>query len=412
MPGPTRRRLLTASAIATGLLAAARVGAPWLVRPREPLPLEDGDQARLDALLGELDLSQVVDMHAHVVGLGTGGSGCWVNPTMQDPLHPVLRFQYDMYLSAAGTAEGEDADQRYVAHLQDLLDRDLARTRILLLAFDFWTDENGDVRPEKSAFSVPNEWVLRLAEGRPDSVLAGASIHPYRQDAVDRLEETVARGARLVKWLPGSMGIDPASPLCDPFYRALARLGVPLLSHAGSERAVQSSEAHEQTNPLRLRRALEQGVKVIVAHCAGSGTAPDIDEPGAPDRPCFDLFLRMMDDPRWDGLLFADISAMPQMNRSGAPLQTMLERTDLHGRLLNGSDYPLCAIDPLVSTRQLVRLGYLDAETARFTRAVFAHNPLLFDLVVKRELRGRGGERFAPEVFERLPFFRPTPVAP
>jgi len=64
------------------------------------------------------------------------------------------------------------------------------------------------------------------------------SIHPYRRDAVAALENAVAHGARAVKWLPSAMGIDPASPKCDAFYRSLAQLHVPLICHAGEEMAV------------------------------------------------------------------------------------------------------------------------------------------------------------------------------
>ena len=89
---------------------------------------------------------------------------------------------------------------------------------------------------------------------------------------------------------------------------------------------------------------------------------------------------------------------MTQVNRCGEALETVLERTDLHDRLLNGSDYPLPAVDPLVSTLRLRQLGYLDGEQRRLCNEVYRHNPLLFDLVVKRSLRS-GGQGFGDEVF-------------
>jgi len=63
--------------------------------------------------------------------------------------------------------------------------------------------------------------------------------------------------ARGVKWLPAAMGIDPGSPLCDRFYGALARLRLPLITHAGLERAVMGTDVQDYGNPLRLRRALD-----------------------------------------------------------------------------------------------------------------------------------------------------------
>ena len=40
-----------------------------------------------------------------------------------------------------------------------------------------------------------------------------------------------------MKWLPPSMGMDPASARYDAFYQRMAALGLPLISHAGDEHA-------------------------------------------------------------------------------------------------------------------------------------------------------------------------------
>ena len=51
-------------------------------------------------------------------------------------------------------------------------------------------------------------------------------------------------------------------------------------------------------------------MKVIVCHCASSGDGVDTDVgPDGPRVPNVDLFLRLMDDPRYEGLLYGDISA-------------------------------------------------------------------------------------------------------
>ena len=98
-----------------------------------------------------------------------------------------------------------------------------------------------------------------------------ASVHPYRENAVEALEQANKAGARAVKWLPPAMGMDPGAARCDAFYTALVRLGLPLLVHAGDEKAVHGSGRQDYGNPLLLRRPLEHGVKVIVAHCASLG---------------------------------------------------------------------------------------------------------------------------------------------
>jgi mannonate dehydratase len=210
-------------------------------------------------------------------------------------------------------------------------------------------------------------------------------------------------GACALKWLPSAQGIDPASPRCDRFYQELAQLGLPLIAHAGEERAMPGDD--KLGNPLKLRRALEHGVKVIVAHCASMGASPDLDrgaEQGAlADN--FSLFERMMDQPAYEGRLFGDLSALTQSARAGAPLKRVLERAreggDWAGRLLNGSDYPLPAIMPLYSPRELADSGYLDAAKLAPLRLIRHHHPLLFDFVLKRHLR-LGGKGLAAAVFE------------
>jgi len=217
---------------------------------------------------------------------------------------------------------------------------------------------------------------------------------------VSALEEAVRGGARAVKWLPPSMNIDPASPRCDAFYEALARLGLPLLSHAGLERAVHVPDAQKLGNPLRLRRALDHGVRVIVAHCASLGDGEDLDAGrGAPRVANFDLFARLMEEQRFENLLFGDVSAMTQLNRIGPALDTVLERDDWNGRLVNGSDYPLPGVFPLFSVTTMVERGYINEREADTIRAIRPHNALLFDFVLKRSIR-HAGKGFAASVFE------------
>ena len=200
----------------------------------------------------------------------------------------------------------------------------------------------------------------------------------------------------MVKWLPNAMGIDPSDELCDPFYQKMKALGLALLSHGGEEKAVEAEEDQRLGNPLLLRRALDHGVRVIVAHCAGLGDNEDIDDGERKRVPNFELFLRLMDEKRYEGLLFADISAMTQYNRSGKPLTTILQREDLHERLVNGSDYPLPAINVLIRTGSLRKQGYITRDERVWLNEIYDYNPLLFDFTLKRTLRVPGTERCLP----------------
>jgi mannonate dehydratase len=197
------------------------------------------------------------------------------------------------------------------------------------------------------------------------------------------------------------MGIDPSSPKCDPFYQKLHDLNLPIISHTGRESAVQGGD---QTfgNPLKMRRALDAGVRVVLAHCASDGEDEDLDNDNKSVK-SFELFTRLMDTPAYNGLVFGDISATNLFNHAWV-LKPLLERQDWHTRLLNGTDYPLPAILPLISTQQLVGMGLLQQEHLLFLQTLRNYNPLMFDFAVKRLLQS-DGVGFSAQVFETKKFF-------
>ena len=75
-------------------------------------------------------------------------------------------------------------------------------------------------------------------------------------------------------------------------------------------------------------------------------------------------------------------------------------------RLLNGSDYPLPGVVPLIDLRKLVARGLLDEKMVDPLRQLRHANVLMFDFVLKRSLAHKG-QAFAPGVFETTPFFAP-----
>src|SRR5690606_30015972 len=123
----------------------------------------------------------------------------------------------------------------------------------------------------------------------------------------------------------------PADPACDRFYRKLTELDLPLITHVGEERAMHGAGKPEWGNPLRLRRALELGVRVVMAHCATVGEDEDTDQGSAGVRvSSFSIFTRMMDDDCYRNVLFGDISAIILRNRRLEVLRTVIERSDWH----------------------------------------------------------------------------------
>lgn len=73
--------------------------------------------------------------------------------------------------------------------------------KIVVLALDAVFDESGRPCPEETVLHVDNEFVCSVAAEHPNFMF-GASIHPYRKDAVEELGRLVKRGACLIKWLP------------------------------------------------------------------------------------------------------------------------------------------------------------------------------------------------------------------
>lgn len=406
-----RRQLVIAGATALG--ASALGWHYWpergFVNPcRATLPAALAGHEVVRAAWDGVDATRVWDCHAHLLGNGDSGSGIWLSPDMRSLAHP-LQFAQRLFFLDAGCVHDAPGrvDKSYVERMHDLILGMRAGCKLLLLAFDRHHGMEGQPLPEQTALYVPDEYAMTVAHRHPRYFEWAASIHPYRPDCVAALEQARKGGARAVKWLPAAMGIDPSSPSCDRFYAALARLDMPLITHGGQEWAVHVGEHQHLGNPLRLRRALEHGVRVAVAHCATAGTDRDLDRgPHGPYVESFALFARLMDDPRYERNLFGDISAITQINRAGPALATLLERTDWHGRLINGSDYPLPGVMPLYSMRQLVDLRLLEPALAPVLSALHEHNPLLFDYALKRHLRW-GRKRFATGVFETRAFFAP-----
>jgi mannonate dehydratase len=325
---------------------------------------------------------------------------------MESLRHPLQYAQRLMFMNAGCVHDAPgQVDRSYVERMRQLLDDMRPGVKLLLLALDASVTEAGEVSWERTSLYVPNRYAAQTAQSHAQSFEWAASVHPYRRDCIEQLEAAAAQGARALKWLPAAMGIDPASKLCDPFYAALVRLDLPLITHAGLERALRGADAQELGNPLRLRRALDHGVRVVVAHCASMGQDRDTDR-GANGAAIgsFELFARLMDEPRYMGRLYGDISAMTQTARAGAAFSRVIQREDWHARLLNGSDYPLPGVFPIYSVDYLVELGYIEKSAAPLFRSLREHNPLLFDFVLKRSLRS-GGKRLAAGIFETRAFF-------
>jgi predicted TIM-barrel fold metal-dependent hydrolase len=395
-----------AIAIAAGfaLWAAGAVGLRFAggAFDHKPSEMDEGLSSDAQRLLAsafeDVSPEALLDHHVHVVGMGTNGTGTWVNPKMLNWTDPIARIQALTYLSSSDVTDPARADEQFIERLLELA-KSSRGGRLLLLAFDYRYDENGRRDLEHSEFYTPNEYVYDLLRWSPEVFIPAISVHPHRTDAVEALHEWADRGVRFVKWLPNAMGIDASLARHDDYYRAMIERDMVLLTHVGEERAVEAEEDQKLGNPLLFRRPLNLGVTVVMAHAASSGSNEDFDHPGE-DALNFELFIRLMDEPRYDGLLYGEISALTQVNRLPGPLVELLRRPDLHHRLVNGSDYPLPAINILFQTRALVQHGLITAAERKALNEIYDYNPLLFDYVAKRTVRDpESGRRFPATVF-------------
>ncbi|MSM39422.1 MAG: amidohydrolase family protein [Geobacter sp.] len=271
-----------------------------------------------------LTSNPLIDIHCHTAGIGAGSSGCFVSRSMRRN----IRFHF--FLRTFGVSEPE-LIQHGDALILERLSHRLAESRqvaaAVVLAMDGVVDGRGELDEPATEIYIPNDFLGQQCRNYPN-LLFGASINPHRRDALERLDRAAADGAVLVKWLPSIQGIDPGESRLKPFYRRLQELKLPLLTHTGSEESFTRVD-NTLADPLRLRCALDEGVTVIAAHCASNGRNGG----QANLERLLPLFAEYPN-------LYADFSSLTQVNRLGH-LPRVLRQTEIHDRLLYGSDMPI-----------------------------------------------------------------------
>ncbi len=362
--------------------------------------LSTSAQELVDAAYSDVEPGELLDFHTHALTHGGDIQNGWLSPQMLDWRRPLERLRTAVYFSAAGISDRQRAQAQYLSRLMRLIRSQPKPGRHVLLAFDQVHDEAGNPQPQLSPFYVSNDYVLALARRYPDVFIAGMSVHPYRRDVLSEITRLADAGARVMKWLPNVQNFDPAAPQLSPIYELMAARDIVLLSHGGKELAMDGVANQEWGNPLRLRPALAAGVKVIVAHAAGLGESADLDQEIRPPVANFQLLMRMLREQRYADHLFVDISATTQFNRVPDTLNGLLQRPDLFHRVVNGSDYPLPAVNMAVHLNRLVAADLIAESDAQPLREIYGFNPLMFDYVLKRRLQLPGTRlRFPSAVF-------------
>ncbi len=302
----------------------------------------------------------LIDCHVHLAALPDGDNGCYISPKLlKSPLFRFLLWKHEL-----SPAHPRAANARYIEHLIAELQASKHVQKAVLLGMDGFYDQTGLLNRYLTEFMISNDYVLRTAKAHPDIFLAGPSINPQREDAVDEVHRCADEGAVLVKVLPNAQHFNPADTKYIPFYRALAERQLPLLSHVGYEFSLIGKD-QSVGDPDRLSTALDQGVTVIAAHACSYGLV--LYEKFIPT---FHAFAKRYPN------FYADISALTLPNRLRMLLH-LRQYPEVHDRLLFGTDYPLSVFHLAAWGR--VRLGSMwkmIRTTNRFDRQVEVCNGL------------------------------------
>jgi predicted TIM-barrel fold metal-dependent hydrolase len=266
----------------------------------------------------------LIDCHVHLAALPDGGNGCYISPKMlRSPLFRFLLWKHQL-----PPDKPREANQKYLDDLLGELRASRHVQKAVLLGMDGVYDQNGRLDQAHTDFLISNDYVLKTAQAYPNEFLAGVSINPQRQDAVEEAHRCADAGATLVKVLPNAQQFNPADPRYKTFYRALAERKLPFLSHVGYEFSLIGKD-QSVGNPDRLRVALDEGATVIAGHACSYGLI------------FYEKFLPTIQDlaTRYPNF-YADISALTLPNRMRMLLQ-LRRYPKIHERLLFGTDYPL-----------------------------------------------------------------------
>lgn len=296
----------------------------------------------------------LIDCHVHLAALPDGDNGCYISPRLlKSPLFRFLLWKHEL-----SPAHPRETNQKYLDHLITELCASRHVHKAVLLGMDGFYDQTGLLNRQHTEFLISNDYVLKTAQAYPDIFLAGPSINPQREDAVEEVHRCADAGAVLVKVLPNAQHFDPADSKYRPFYRALAQRKLHFLSHVGFEFSLIGKD-QSVGDPDRLRTALDEGVTVIAAHACSYGLM------------LYEKFIPTFHDfaNRYHNF-YADISALTLPNRMRMLLH-LRRHPELQDRLIFGTDYPLSVFHLAAWGRVGIRaLGKMIRTTNRFDRQV------------------------------------------
>jgi predicted TIM-barrel fold metal-dependent hydrolase len=267
----------------------------------------------------------IIDCHVHVSVMNPA------NGLMSPRLAKSLPFRFmgwRLGLDPASPRFDLDLETVMVPLINETAELDAA----VILAFDAVHDHDGNFDAANTHLYAKNDYVIELCKRHP-KMLFGASVHPYRRDAVAELERCAAAGCKLLKWLPIVQNFNPADPKCEPFYEALAALKIPLLCHTGGEQSLPNLDKNV-ADPELLLPALKRGVTVIMAHCGTHSSPRDTDY--------LPTFMRLAKEYEH---CYGDTAALSLPTRSYA-YPAILSDKVVREKIIHGSDWPILPVPP------------------------------------------------------------------
>jgi len=213
--------------------------------------------------------------------------------------------------------------------------------KVCLFGVDARLDRRGRQLHRDRTVCASTEDVLALHSRHPDCIIPFFSVNPLRPDALALIDEYIERGCRGAKFLQNYWGVDLNNERFLPYYEKLKTRGIPLIIHIGSEYSIESFADQERVTMLDL--PLAAGVTCIAAHM-GLGRVEHR----------WAWWRNLSRDPRWfdrdyhrllelletHDNLYADLSAILVPLRARA-LRHLSQQTQVHHKLLYGSDYPV-----------------------------------------------------------------------
>jgi predicted TIM-barrel fold metal-dependent hydrolase len=294
----------------------------------------------------------LIDCHVHLAALPEGNNGCLISSSMlKSPLFRFLLWKHQL-----SPANPSAANRKYIKDLLEELRASRHVQQAVLLGMDGVYTHEGRINHQATEFLISNDYVIQQAKKYPDEFLAGVSINPQRIDAIEELHRCAEAGAVLVKVLPNSQQFDPGHYRYQKFYRELAKLSLPLLSHVGYEFSLMGKD-QSMGDPNRLRTALEEGATVIAAHACSYGLM------------MYEKFYpTLLEFVNQYPNFYADISALTLPNRLGMLLK-LRNHPEIFDRLIFGTDYPLSVFHlPMWGLAKFSTIRQMMRTTNRFDR--------------------------------------------